>query len=116
MQRASVFELNDVTVGVVHVPRSPSRPHFIKATGEVDERGNGQTRRMPAGRVRQMLTGGGASHEAALVRFDRRDDAIDVAVDNDTRLRQLINGFRLAAVVLGVEVLALALLVSGKIE
>jgi hypothetical protein len=35
--------------------------------------------------------------------------------DNDTRLKPLINGFRVAAIALGVEVLALALLVSGRI-
>jgi hypothetical protein len=35
--------------------------------------------------------------------------------DNDTRIKPLINSFRVAAIALGVEVLALALLVSGRI-
>lgn len=77
---AELFELDGVSVGVVHVPRSAQAPHYVEATGEVWERRNGQTRRASAQRVRQMLErGSGEPRAKALARLDSRDACPDAA-------------------------------------
>ena len=77
---AELFDLDGVTIGVVHVPRSAYAPHFVEATGEVWERRNGQTRRASGQRVRQMLErGSGEARTVALDRLERRDACPDGA-------------------------------------
>jgi hypothetical protein len=80
---ADVFEPHGAWIGVVRVPRSTASPHFIKTTGEVYERRNGQTRRASTSRVREMMRRGGEGRDDALTRLDDRTAALDVAVALD---------------------------------
>ncbi|HEX7143777.1 MAG TPA: ATP-binding protein [Gaiellaceae bacterium] len=80
---AELFEMDGITIGVVRVPRSSAKPHFIDRTGEVFERRNGQTRRLNGRQVREMTQQGTAGMDAALARFDHRERALDVAMTLD---------------------------------
>jgi hypothetical protein len=78
---ADVFVLDGKAIGVVRVPRSAAAPHFMKATSEVFERRNGQTRRASAARVRELtLRDDRKAMQGARVRLDDRQAALDVAV------------------------------------
>jgi hypothetical protein len=81
---AEVFVLDKTEVGIVRVPRSATAPHFMKLTGEVFERRNGQTRRASSARARElMLRGDGGGHDAAQARLDDRQAALDFAIALD---------------------------------
>jgi len=80
---AELFEIDGITIGVVRVPRSSAKPHFIDRTGEVFERRNGQTRRLTGSQVREMTQQGAVGLNAAVARFDDRMQALDVATALD---------------------------------
>jgi hypothetical protein len=81
---ADAFVLDNTEVGVVRVPRSAAAPHFMKLTGEVFERRNGQTRRASPARARElMLRGDGGGRHAAHARLDDRQAALDFAMALD---------------------------------
>ena len=80
---AELFDVDGTEIGVVRVARSSAAPHFIDATGEVFERRNGQTRRVPGARVREMTMRSGAGIDDAVARFDERAAALDVALALD---------------------------------
>jgi hypothetical protein len=98
---AKVFVLDKAEVGVVRVPRSAAAPHFMKLTGEVFERRNGQTRRASPARARQLLLrGDGGGHDAARTRLDDRQVALDFAMALDApRESRAMHALALASIV-----------------
>ncbi len=80
---AGLFEVEGTPLGVVRVPRSSLKPHFIDGTGEVFARRNGQTRRLTGSEVREMMVRACGGIDGAAARFGDRTKALDVAIALD---------------------------------